>query len=479
MARDKDPFGAEADTGGGRRGGSGVIVAGVGLSLAAGALAFFLSSDEDERNAVAETAQSTVDVFQSGARETFGGLSGYIFNEEPEVTPPEAKPPEAVAQASPAPDQEAQRVGGPVAPSPAPAPDLTALERELAALRRSMETLAATPRETSTAPADTSGLEAAAAELTAKLAEIERAISDEADANASRLRMIDARLKGLEVGGPTGPSAAELEAARAEAELEAERLRLEAAQRAERQQQIEDARRSGGVVFDEGDKRRIGGGADAGELAPRGGELGFLDQETARGFETATAAYLEYPDRTITQGTFITAVLDTAINTDLPGAVRATVMNDVRAFDGRAIILPRGTTLIGSYSSDVALFQERAFVAWNRAITPSGASIQLASIGTDPLGRSGVTGHVDTHFLERFGSAALISILGIAPSIAVSESGADNESAEAVQGVGDDFRNSVSDVVAEYLSIPPTINVGQGDVVQVFAGRDLVIFEGG
>ena len=61
--------------------------------------------------------------------------------------------------------------------------------------------------------------------------------------------------------------------------------------------------------------------------------------------------------------------------------------------------------------------QRRAQIAWTRAITPSGDSIMLGSIGADELGRSGQTGFVDTRFNERFGSAALISLIGAAPVV--------------------------------------------------------------
>ena len=48
---------------------------------------------------------------------------------------------------------------------------------------------------------------------------------------------------------------------------------------------------------------------------------------------------------------------------------------------------------------------------WTRIIRPDGASIQIASSGTDPLGRAGLEGTVDRHFFERFGGAVLLSVI--------------------------------------------------------------------
>ena len=48
----------------------------------------------------------------------------------------------------------------------------------------------------------------------------------------------------------------------------------------------------------------------------------------------ARASQLRYPSNTIIEGTVIAAVLETALNSDLPGYVRAVVTRDVKGFDG-------------------------------------------------------------------------------------------------------------------------------------------------
>lgn len=137
------------------------------------------------------------------------------------------------------------------------------------------------------------------------------------------------------------------------------------------------------------------------------------------------------------------------------------------------MLLPSGTRLIGTYSSEVTLAQSRALIAWNRAITPEGASISLGGIGGDRLGRSGQTGFVDTRFGERFGSAALISVLGIAPSLLVDDNSS-NAQQELAEDLGDDLRNTTASVLNDYLSLPPIIYVDQGAELTVFVDRDLV-----
>ena len=114
----------------------------------------------------------------------------------------------------------------------------------------------------------------------------------------------------------------------------------------------------------------------------------------------------------IAQGKLIDAVLESAVNTDQPGMLRALVANDIYGDSGRTVLLPRGSRLIGQYNSDVARGQSRVFVIWQRVIRPDGIDVQLDSGGTDSLGQAGVEGKVNNHFWTMFGAATLLSVIG-------------------------------------------------------------------
>ncbi len=117
----------------------------------------------------------------------------------------------------------------------------------------------------------------------------------------------------------------------------------------------------------------------------------------------------------------------------------------------------------------------RVLIAWDRLVTPDGQSVELAAFGTDEVGRSGLPGKVRTHFLERFGSAALISIIGAAPAIAAAKI-EDEDVADAVEDVGDGFAESLGTVLGDYLTIAPTIYVNQGTVVLIRVDADIEMF---
>lgn len=77
----------------------------------------------------------------------------------------------------------------------------------------------------------------------------------------------------------------------------------------------------------------------------------------------------------------------------------------------------------------------------------------------------------------RFGSAALISLIGAAPAIAVSST--DNASElerDTAEAVGEDLSNATDSVISEYASLPPIISVEQGAQVTIMVDRDLEFF---
>jgi type IV secretion system protein VirB10 len=110
----------------------------------------------------------------------------------------------------------------------------------------------------------------------------------------------------------------------------------------------------------------------------------------------------------------------------------------------------------------------RVFVLWSEARTPTGVVVPLASPGTDPLGRSGLTGQVDRHFWDRFGAAILISVIDVGLQSA-SRSGGNGTVVYSPSPSVD----IATDVLKSAVNIAPTVIKNQGDRVQVLVARDL------
>ena len=226
------------------------------------------------------------------------------------------------------------------------------------------------------------------------------------------------------------------------------------------------------VVFDAGSAAgslASGPAVEAGEGAPLG-ETGnsandFASRVGGVGGAPAQAKAMTNPATTVTQGTLIPAILETAIDTNVPGYVRAVVSQDVRSFDGTQVLVPRSSRLIGQYQSGMQNGQKRAYVIWTRLIRPDGASVNLASpaIGFD--GTTGLEGKVSGNgFFKRFGSAMLLSVVGGLGQLATGGAGG------LVLGGGGSAAASAAEQDGKR---GPTVRVRQGEPIRIFTARDL------
>ena len=174
------------------------------------------------------------------------------------------------------------------------------------------------------------------------------------------------------------------------------------------------------------------------------------------------------------QGRMIDAELETAINTDLPGQIRAIVSSPLFAEQGRDPLVPPGSRLNGVYNSAVRKGQVRVFAIWNRLIRPDGVEITLDSNASDALGRAGLAGETDNHFGQIFGMSVLLSIIGAGAGNAGVSSDTGYNSADAYRReVQQSFARTSDRVLEPYASIPPTNTIRQGERIKVFLNRDL------
>ena len=453
-----------------RRGGNiGVGALAIALALGGGGVAYLLATNLQEGSEGLET--SDVETFQDQRTGNGGRLEFPPDAAEQRVNDALIAVEEALDVPSPAPTAE---------PSAAVLEEIAKLREALAASQsaRNAEIQEAVSDLREAFQVQTDALEAS---IAAKDTELQNA-----------QRQNEARLSGLQ---------AMLDAERAQREgLEAEMARdgliadqrlLEERQRQEDEQRQREVERvaqelltaqivSPSIVYADGPRATSAGGtspnaAVAGADGPTLSENEQYLRQGARPLEVQEASQMAFPERTLSQGSVIQAALQTAINSDLPGSVVAVVSEPVPAFSGDHILIPRGSHLFGQYRSGIELNQKRILILWTRVLTPDGTSIEIASVGGDQLGRSGLTGIVDTKFAERFGGAALISLIGAAPAVAANST--DNETAsEVLQGVSGDLEDAVGSVIAEQVSISPTIYIDQGASVTVLVDRDVVIY---
>ncbi|MGK9086106.1 type IV secretion system protein VirB10 [Brucella intermedia] len=172
----------------------------------------------------------------------------------------------------------------------------------------------------------------------------------------------------------------------------------------------------------------------------------------------------------VAMGTSIPCVLETALSSDQPGFTSCVINRDVLSDNGRVVLMEKGTQVVGEYRGGLRRGQKRLFVLWNRAKTPKGVIITLASPATDALGRAGMDGYVDTHWWERFGSAILLSVVSDVTSYANRRLRDSDVDAQNSTGAG---QQAAAIAVEQSINIPPTLIKHQGGLVSIFVARDL------
>lgn len=284
-----------------------------------------------------------------------------------------------------------------------------------------------------------------------------------------------------ELATPLKPEPVDTAAAQREMMMQQEALRMAAEERKRKDERLKSPQ----VILDEGRSMSVGrretpsddlqGGNNTASLpgeSSNDSNLAFADANSSAGVDTSHAIRLKHPDLLIPQGTMIAGILETAIQSDLPGMLRAIVSEDVYGFDGSKLLISKGSRLIGKYKSGLVRGQVRVFVMWNRILRPDGVSINIGSYGTDDLGRSGLDGELDTHFMERFGSSILLSMIDTGMQIGANSLDNQNSSTVAIES-GQDVSSAAQVALENSISIPPTVHVDQGKRIKVFVSKDL------
>jgi type IV secretion system protein VirB10 len=196
--------------------------------------------------------------------------------------------------------------------------------------------------------------------------------------------------------------------------------------------------------------------------------------------EATSAQYIRNPDGMLVRGTYLRCVLETRIVTDVPGFTSCVVTEPVYSINGRRLLLPKGSKILGRYDHGADL--ARVAVVWDRVITPNGIDVAMSSPGVDGLGGAGHPGDYDAHWASRITSALLISLISDAFSYAAAENGPETTViAPGGTTLQQPFQSATArtmerlanQALQKSANRPATVTINQGVVVNVYVAQDV------
>ncbi|MBW8810540.1 MAG: secretion protein, partial [Lysobacter sp.] len=210
------------------------------------------------------------------------------------------------------------------------------------------------------------------------------------------------------------------------------------------------------------------------------GPVWVPNKETVKEADSS-AKLLANPDALLVRGTYIRCILETRIITDVPGFTSCIVTEPVYSINGRRLLLPRGSKMLGKYDS-AGIGHGRVAVIWDRVVTPNGYDVSMASPGTDQLGGAGHPGQYDAHWPSRVATAMLISMISdlfkyegekhgpkstaITTGGTVYESPYESNTAQTVQSMA-------QQAISESANRKPTVTINQGTQLNVYVAQDV------
>lgn len=179
-------------------------------------------------------------------------------------------------------------------------------------------------------------------------------------------------------------------------------------------------------------------------------------------------------------GFVIPATLISGINSELPGQIMAQVSQNI--YDspvGKHRLIPQGSRLVGTYSSEVEYGQARVLVAWQRIVFPDGKTMDIGAMpGADGVGYAGFKDQVNNHYLRIFGSALIMSAIVAGTAYSQRDAGGafgrQNAGSIMSQSLGQQLGLVTANLIRKNMNISPTLEIRPGYRFNIIVTKDMV-----
>jgi len=176
------------------------------------------------------------------------------------------------------------------------------------------------------------------------------------------------------------------------------------------------------------------------------------------------------------KGTYIGCSLKTRLISEIRGGIACIVSNDVYSANGHTLLIEKGSLVSGTYTNEgINDGSSRIYVIWQEIRTPHNIVIPIFSGASDTLGGAGMEGHINHHYLKRFGSAILISMIDDAMGALANRISRKNGGNyyDYSENTREGTSEMASEVLRKMIDIKPTLYKNHGDLVGIYVNKDI------
>ena len=180
----------------------------------------------------------------------------------------------------------------------------------------------------------------------------------------------------------------------------------------------------------------------------------------------------------------IPAVIARSIDTQNPVPITAFVERNVYAEDGRNVVIPAGSRLMGelggtsSGNEETASESARITIVWQRLIRPDGVLFTFQGETGDAQGRGGALGYVDQQLGKKYGMPLITTLLTSATSymMATDDETNEMETETSRQEAANDARQNFIDQMNEIFNMILTDKTNIRPLTYVPAGTRIIVY---
>jgi type IV secretion system protein TrbI len=181
------------------------------------------------------------------------------------------------------------------------------------------------------------------------------------------------------------------------------------------------------------------------------------------------------PVHRILEGTVIDTVLTNRLDGSASAPVNCLVTSPIYSHDGRFVLIPAGSRVLGETKPVQSLGETRLAVAFNRLVLPDGRTYRLEQfMGLNEIGEAGLRDQVNQHYRSTFGASAAVGLLtGFAQSLSSWGFNRNGGTVVIAGNVGDSTAQATAQTMNRFLNRLPTVTVREGHRVKVYLTNDL------